>query len=78
VDLPEDHLRLRAVDGPPGADAPLERAADAGVEIGGRRILSSKIATTRRPGAALSIGTISAAKIAASGSGRRRARGSDR
>ena len=34
MDLAEDHLLLLAVQRPPGADAPLQRAADARVEIG--------------------------------------------
>jgi len=34
VDLPEDDLLLRAMNGAPGADAALHRAPDAGVEIG--------------------------------------------
>ena len=42
---------------------------------GCRRSISSKIAIGRKSGAALSMGTISASKIATSGSGRRRPRG---
>lgn len=38
-------------------------------------IISSKMTTARIPEAALSTGTISASKISASGSGRRRSRG---
>ena len=32
--LPEDDLLLLAVDGAPGPDAPLDRAADAAVQLG--------------------------------------------
>ncbi len=41
---------------------------------GWRLTISSKIAIERRPGAAFSIGTISASKTSANGSGRRRPR----
>lgn len=34
VNLPEDHLLLRAVDRAPGTDAPFDGAADTGIEIG--------------------------------------------
>ena len=40
-----------------------------------RRIISSKIATERRPGEACSMGTTSALKMSPNGSGRRRSRG---
>ena len=43
---------------------------------GCRRQISSKIATARMPGAASNIGTISRSQTPASGSGRRRPRGS--
>jgi hypothetical protein len=49
------------------------RRAPAG-RSGWRRRISSKIATARSPGAAVSIGTTSTSKNSASGSGRRRPR----
>jgi hypothetical protein len=63
MDLPEDDLLVRA----------MQRRAPAG-RSAWRRCISSKIATARSAGAAVSIGTTSASKNSASGSGRRRPR----
>ena len=58
--LAEDDVLLGPVQRPPGADAPLQRAADAGAELRmAAPQISSNMATGRRPGAAFSIGTTS-------------------
>ena len=61
--LAEDHLLLRAMQRPPGADAALQRAADAGAELADGGAASPRRARSAAgPGAACSIGTISLSK----------------
>ena len=57
--LAEDDVLLRAVQRPPGADAPLQRAADAGAELG--MAAEDLLEDGDRPqaGRAFSIGTTS-------------------
>src|SRR6476620_11329172 len=70
--LPENDLTLRAMNGAPRSDAPLQRAANAAAQLGMPPDHLLKIATERRPGEACSMGTTSALKISPNGSGRRR------
>lgn len=75
VDLPEDDLLLRAMNGAPGAR--MRRSIvrrTPGSRSGWRRRISSKMPIGRRPGAERSSGTISSSKIDARGSGLRRPR----
>ncbi len=74
--LTEDDIALRPMPRLPMPHPAFQRAADAVDKAGWRRCISSKSVTGRSPGMVVSIGTTSASKIAASGYGRRRPRGS--
>src|SRR5215470_9089991 len=73
--LPEDDVALGTVEGPPGANAPLQGTATPVPISAWRRWISSNTATGRKPGTLCSSGTTSLSHTAASGSGRRRPRG---
>ena len=60
--LAEDHVLLRSVKPPPGQDAPLQRAADVGMEVGMTPAQFLEHPITRMPGAAFRIGTTSASQ----------------
>jgi len=63
------------MDGAPGADTPLNRAANASAKFGMTPDNLIEDGDRSNAGSAFSIGTISASKISASGSERRRSRG---
>ena len=72
--LTEDDVLLGAVEGPPRADATLQRAADAGTDLGMPSTDLVEEATGRNPATLLSSGTTSLSQTADNGS-RRRSRG---